>query len=118
MKPVEHNHRRHSWVNTLYVALTPGQLAELIKTDWRGLSPAFADQRHVYLKLARDYAELIARHWHAAQYGAGYVARLRVPVEELAGFNRQIVGRIQVIAAFAPARPPAHDVPGELLSLH
>lgn len=141
MKLAEHHHRHRSWVNTLYVALTPGQLAELVKTEWRDLSPAFADQRHLYLKLTRDYAELIARHWHAAQYGAGYVARLRVrrsslqrfplqsiaydahreyrvPVTELPALNRQIVGRIQIVAAFAPPRPPTHDMPQQLLSLH
>ena len=64
--------------------------------------------------LNEEYAIQIARDWNAAHNGAGYVTRFRVnvesgssihqelwvPAEELADFNRQIIGPIEVIASF------------------
>lgn len=73
--------------------------------------------------LNEEYATRIARDWNVRESGAGFVTRFQadaefirrypvetvggsihqelwVPAEELADFNRHIVGRIEVVAEF------------------
>ena len=90
-------------------------------TLWRPVGPP--DQPIFYPVLSEAYAVRIAREWNVAASGAGYVTRFRVatscarrypsrvaggeelrelwvPAEELAGFNANLVGSIEVVAEF------------------
>ncbi|WP_019529009.1 hypothetical protein [Dasania marina] len=76
----------------LYKPITPVQLAALIRSGWRCLSPDTPEQLHFYPKLHRIYAESLARQWHAVEHSAGFVVRFTVPQEFIAGFELQTVG--------------------------
>jgi hypothetical protein len=81
------------------------------------------EQPIFYPVLNEEYAAWICRNWNVRDHGSGYVTRfavrsesagrypvqrvgaghteeLWVPAEELAEFNRNIVGRIEVVAEF------------------
>src|ERR1041384_1201475 len=89
----------------------------------RGFIPRLPEPPLFYPILNEDYAVQIARDWNVKDSGAGYVTRfhvrkefvekypiqtvggsthqeLWVPAEELAAFNENIVGSIEVIAEF------------------
>jgi hypothetical protein len=78
--------------------------------------------------LEEDYATQIARDWNTRDGGAGYVLRFQVetgflaqfpmqtvgarihreywiPAEELAEFNRHIVGLIEIVSEFRGIQP-------------
>ncbi|MEW6730686.1 MAG: hypothetical protein AB1489_05050 [Acidobacteriota bacterium] len=100
---------------------------ELIKeSGYRAFPPRLPDQPIFYPVLNKDYAIQIARDWNTKFNSTkrGYVTRFRVrteyldhyevkvvggaihqeywiPAEELPEFNRNIVGKIEVIAAFS-----------------
>jgi hypothetical protein len=118
MKPLPHRE-----TITLYQALSPRQLAALIRADWRRIEPGWAGEQFIYLKLCQRYAEMIARQSEVPLHGAGYVVRLvlpavvigqyqletvayedhleyRLPVTELQEVNRHLVGEVQPISAF------------------
>lgn len=107
----------------LYQALSPQQLAALIRADWRCIEPGWGGEHFIYLKLCQRYAEMIARQWEVPLHGAGYVVRLvlpadvirqydletvayeehleyRLPVAEVAAVNRHLVGEVQPVSAF------------------
>jgi len=108
---------------TLYKPLTPAQLAAVIDSGWRCFIPDHPEQKNFYLKLTRNYAELIARMWSTPRFSAGYVAELNVedyfinqykldsiaygehreyciPVSELPSLNRHLIGPIDIVSAF------------------
>jgi hypothetical protein len=108
---------------TLYRPVGPGELALIQASGWREFPPRLPDQPIFYPVLNEEYATQIARDWNAKRDGGGYVTRFRVnadfvrryavrtvgasvhkelwvPAEELADFNRNIVGAIEVIAEF------------------
>jgi hypothetical protein len=117
---------------TLFRPVGPKELDLIGQSGFREFPPRLPDQPIVYPVLNQEYAEQIAREWNAkdASRGyAGYVTRfevdsdflaryepkqvgaalhqeLWVPAEELADFNRNIVGPIEVVAEF-------HGAPGE-----
>ena len=98
---------------------------ELIRaTGFTAFPPRLTEQPIFYPVLNKEYAVQIARDWNAKQDGVGYVTRFRVrneylsryeeqtvggsthreywiPAEELAEFNQNIVGPIEVIAEFS-----------------
>jgi len=94
-------------------------------SEFREFPPRLPDQPIFYPVLTEEYARQIARDWNVKASGAGYVTRFEVtnafldryppqtvggaehrelwiPAEELAEFNRQIIGKIQVIAEYLP----------------
>jgi len=97
---------------------------ELIReTGFTAFPPRLPEQPIFYPVLNEEYAVQIARDWNAKQEGVGYVTRFRVhneylnryevhivgssihreywiPAEELAEFNQNIVGQIEVVAEF------------------
>jgi hypothetical protein len=117
---------------TLFRPVGPKELELIGQSGFREFPPRLPDQPIFYPVLNQEYAEQIAREWNAkdaARGYAGYVTRfevdndfltryeprqvgaahhqeLWVPAEELADFNRSIVGRIEVVAEF-------HGGPGE-----
>ena len=86
--------------------------------------PRLPEQPIFYPVLNEDYATQIARDWNTRDGGTGYVLRFRIestylaqfpvrtagarihreywiPAEELAEFNRHIVGVIEMVSEFA-----------------
>lgn len=112
----------------LYRPVGPKELALIEATGFREFPPRLPDQPIFYPVLNEAYAAQIARDWNVRASGAGFVTRFQVekefaakyapqivggkmhaelwvPAEELAEFNRHIVGRIEVIAEFRPDAP-------------
>lgn len=111
----------------LYRPTGPKELALVAESDWKAWPPRLPDQPIFYPVLTFDYAEKIARDWNSTREDAGfsgYVTRfeiddefaarydvelaggeahkeLWVPAEELAEFNRHIVGKIEVVAEYS-----------------
>jgi hypothetical protein len=108
---------------TLYRPVGPEELELIRASGWRAFPPRLPEQPIFYPVLTEDYAIQIARDWNAKSAGVGFVTRftvdadfverygvqtvggsihkeLWVPAEELAEFNRHIVGQIEVIGEF------------------
>lgn len=101
----------------------PEELALVKASGWRAWPPRLPDQPIFYPVLNEEYATMIARDWNVAASGVGYVTRFRVrrdfldrydvhqvggrtileywiPADDLAEFNANIVGTIEVVAEF------------------
>ena len=112
---------------TLYRPVGPKELALIEASGWKEFPQRLPDQPIFYPVITEEYAVQIARNWNAKHDGGGYVTRfdidadfvrrypihtvggpihqeLWVPAEELAEFNRNIVGAIEVIASFPSAK--------------
>ncbi|MFD4657590.1 ADP-ribosylation/crystallin J1 [Kitasatospora sp. NPDC058444] len=110
---------------TLWRPTGPEELALVEAADWRAWPPRLPEQPIFYPVLNEDYAVRIARDWNVPASGVGYVTRfevdtaflerypvqqaggrtileLWVPAEDVAEFNRHIVGRIEVVHEFRP----------------
>ncbi|GAA2522753.1 hypothetical protein [Pilimelia columellifera] len=108
---------------TLWRPTGPQELELVRAADWRAWPPRLPDQPIFYPVLNEDYAIRIARDWNVPASGVGYVTRfeidaeyvsrypvrqaggdtileLWVPAEELAEFNKHIVGQIEVVHEF------------------
>jgi hypothetical protein len=108
---------------TLYRPVGPKELALIEASEWREFPPRLPEQPIFYPVLHEGYATQIARDWNVKESGAGFVTRFQVdadfirrypvqtvggsihkelwvPAEDLADFNRHIVGPIEVIAEF------------------
>ena len=108
---------------TLYRPTGPKELELIAASGYRKFPPRLPDQPIFYPVLNEEYARQIARDWNVKASGVGYVTRfevesefleryperivggsthreLWVPAEELAEFNRHIVGVIEVIAEY------------------
>jgi hypothetical protein len=110
---------------TLYRPTGKNELALIEASGWTAFPPRLPEQPIFYPVCNEEYATKIARDWNA-KYNAdkvGYVTKFAVrcdflsnyeiqvvggeiceeywiPAEELEEFNRNIVGRIEVIAEF------------------
>jgi hypothetical protein len=107
----------------LYRPVGPKELELIEASGWREFPPRLPEQPIFYPVLNEEYAIQIARDWNMRDSGAGYVTRfevdaqfikryaprtvgsamhreLWVPAEELAEFNRHIVGKIEMIREF------------------
>jgi len=107
----------------LYRPVGPLELELIRHAGNREFPPRLPEQPIFYPVLNEGYAADISRKWNARDYGSGYVTRfhvrkdfaarypvqivgdstcqeLWVPAEELAEFNANIVGEIEVIAEF------------------
>ena len=97
---------------------------ELIRDlEWRAFPPRLPEQPIFYPVLEESYAVQIARDWNTRDGGIGYVLRFEIeteylskypvqvagarvhreywiPAEDLAEFNRHIVGKIEVVSEF------------------
>lgn len=116
---------------TLWRPTGPTELGLVAESDWRAWPARLPDQPIFYPVLNEAYAVLIARDWNVPASGAGYVTRFEVrtdfldnyevqqaggreileywiPAEDLAEFNRNIVGTIEVVRRFPEDAP----VPG------
>ena len=109
----------------LFRPVGPEELALIKSSDYSEFPPRLAGQPFFYPVQNEEYAIQIAREWNAKNpaIGAGFVTRFRIrtkylerfdlktvgsaihkeywiPAEDLAEFNRNIVGKIEVIAEF------------------
>jgi len=108
---------------TLYRPVGPQELELIRASGFRAFPPRLPEQPIFYPVLTEEYAIKIARDWNVRASGAGFVTRFQVqgefidhyqvqeaggqqhkeywiPAEDLAEFNRAIVGLIEVIAEF------------------
>ena len=118
---------------TLYRPTGPTELRLVAESGYRAWPPRLAWQPIFYPVLTEESATLIARDWNAMDPSTGYrgfVTRFRVrqaflagyeahrvgghghdeywiPAEDLAEFNHNIVGSIEVIATYAGG--PDHE---------
>lgn len=114
---------------TLYRPVGPKELELIAQSDYQEFPPRLPEQPIFYPVLNEEYATQIARDWNA-KHGSriGYVTRFAVnkefldrydvqtvggaihqeywiPAEGLPEFNRNIVGKIEVISEFHPNAP-------------
>ena len=113
-------------LTTLYRPVGGGELELVRRSGFVAFPPRLSEQPIFYPVLEEEYAIQIARDWNtkdAQSGGAGYVLRFHVrsdflgrydvhqvgsklhreywiPAEDLAEFNRNIVGRIEVVGEF------------------
>lgn len=108
---------------TLYRPVNEAELTLIAQSGWKAFPPRLPEQPIFYPVTNEAYAVQIAKEWNLPAYGVGYVTaftvdseylrrfeiqnvggvihnELWVPAEELADFNRHIVGKIKVIAEF------------------
>lgn len=110
---------------TLYRPVGEKELKLIERSRWTAFPPRLPEQPIFYPVLNEEYARTIARDWNVKASGSGFVTRfsinseyikkypvrtvggsihqeLWIPAEELAEFNQNIVGKIEVIAKFYP----------------
>jgi hypothetical protein len=108
---------------TLYRPVGPEELKLIKQADRSAFPPRLPEQPIFYPVLNEEYARQIARDWNVKASGAGFVTKFEVegdylnqfkvqtvggsehteywiPAEQLAEFNRHIVGKIEVVAEF------------------
>jgi hypothetical protein len=109
---------------TLFRPVGPEELRLIEETDFRAFPPRLPEQPIFYPVLSEEYAAKIAGDWSVQASGVGYVTRFKVrrtflsryqirnaggerfqeywiPAEELAEFNRNLVGPIEVVRKFS-----------------
>src|SRR5580765_2051970 len=107
----------------LFRPVGPKELALIAASGYREFPPRLPEQPIFYPVLNEEYARQIARDWNVPASGAGFVTRfaihkefadkyavrtvgssihaeLWIPAEDLDEMNRNIVGKIEVIAEF------------------
>lgn len=109
----------------LFRPVGPKELALIEGSNFSEFPPRLDGQPFFYPVLTEEYAVQIAREWNAKNpaIGAGFVTRFRVrteylkrfklqtvgsaihkeywiPAEDLPEFNRNIVGKIEIVAEF------------------
>ena len=113
-----------SFTTTLYRPVGYNELKLIAATQYAAFPPRLPDQPIFYPVMNFEYAEQIARDWNTKSNGfAGFVTMFKVdgeyaerfpvqivggrqheelwvPAEALEEFNRHIVGRIEVVAAY------------------
>lgn len=110
----------------LYRPVGPEELEMIRQSGFRSFPPRLPEQPLFYPVLTEAYAVKIARDWNVKASGAGYVTRFSIqrsfiarylvqnaggsahqeywiPAEDMAQFNANILGPIQVIAEFRGA---------------
>src|SRR5260370_26527252 len=107
----------------LYRPVGPKELELIAASGFREFPPRLPEQPIFYPALNEEYARQIAQDWNVKASGSGFVTRfavrseflarypvqkvggsihqeLWIPAEDLAAMNRNIVGKIEVIAEF------------------
>ena len=108
---------------TLWRPVGPQELKLIEASEMQAFPPRLPEQPIFYPVLSEAYAVQIARDWNVPASGAGFVTRFAVlksfldryrvehagsrahleywiPAEDLADFNKAIVGKIEVTASF------------------
>ena len=105
---------------TLFRPVGAAELALIKASGWREFPQRLPEQSIFYPVMNQDYASQIARQWNAKDSGGGFVTRFlidadfvsRYPVQKVGGalhkelwvpaadlpeFNRNIVGKIELV---------------------
>ena len=108
---------------TLYRPVGPAELRLIRESGWKKFPPRLPEQPIFYPVTNERYATQIARDWNVRESGAGFVTRFTVradylskfairqvggsehteywiPAGDLAAFNENILGLIEVIQEF------------------
>lgn len=111
-------------ITILYRPVGPKELALIAESGWKSFPPRLPGQPIFYPVMNEEYAIQIARDWNVRDSGSAFVTRfavdaeflsryseqvvggsihreLWVPAEDLAEFNRHIIGLIEVTQRFA-----------------
>ncbi len=112
----------------LFRPVGDAELALIRDSGWSAFAPRQSDQPIFYPVLEEDYAIPIARDWNTRDGGRGYVLKFQVdrqyisryepqtvsarihreywiPAEDFSEFNRNILGRVEVIHSFGSEKP-------------
>ena len=112
---------------TLYRPVGPKEMQLIADSGYTAFPPRLPEQPIFYPVLNEEYAVQITRNWNAPSKGVGYVTRFQVrteflrryevqtvggrihqeywiPAEDLAEFNANLVGPIEVIAEYRANR--------------
>lgn len=107
----------------LFRPINKKELDLIEKLNFEKFPPRLAEQPIFYPVLNEEYASKIAREWNLPAYGAGYVTRFKIkkyyiskfdiknvggegieeywiPAEELENFNKNIIGKIEIVKEF------------------
>ena len=107
----------------LFRPVNQSELDLIIQTNWQAFPPRLTGQPIFYPVLNQEYAEEITKLWNVPSYGVGHVVAFEIadiflrdyqvqkvgldhhleywiPAEQLADFNRHLVGKIQLIRSF------------------
>lgn len=126
-----HERMKELKTTTCYRPTGPNELALVAELDWEAWPPRLPEQPIFYPVTNQKYAEEIAEKWNVPASGAGFVTRFEVltsylerfeiqkvggrhhtewwvPAEDLPEFNKQIVGKIEVVRKF----PEDARIPG------
>ena len=124
------SYQRDDELIVLFRPVGPKELALIEQSNFAQFPRRLEGQPYFYPVQNEEYASQIAREWNAknSEIGAGFVTRFRVrasyleqfelktvgstihkeywiPAEDLPEFNRNIIGKIEVIAEFRPPKP-------------
>ncbi|MCP2264399.1 hypothetical protein ACFQHV_23740 [Promicromonospora thailandica] len=88
---------------TLWRPTGPEELALVEATGWRAWPPRLPDQPIFYPVLNEDYATRIARDWNVKHSGAGFVTRFEVSTKFLDRYEVQQVGGVTILEYWIPA---------------
>ena len=110
-------------VKILYRPVGEKELKLIQESDWKKFPPRLPEQPIFYPVLNYEYAAQIASDWNVRDSGAGFVTKCSVkenylnkydvktvggsihqeywiPAEELEEFNKNIVGKIELVKSF------------------
>jgi len=119
----EKNNQNDVRTTTLYRPVSKKELDLIEQSGWKEFPPRLAEQPIFYPVMNIEYARQITVEWNVPAYGNGYVTQfevnsnylqrfqvenvgdrhhneLWVSAEELDEFNRNIVGKIQVVESY------------------
>jgi hypothetical protein len=114
----------HDDLVTLFRPIGPAEFELIERTRFRAFPPRLSEQPIFYPVLSEEYAAKIASDWNVQASGLGYVTPFKVrraflsryqpqavggerfqeywiPAEDLAEFNQNIVGLIEVVQKFS-----------------
>lgn len=123
LHPFTNKMRHESATTLLYCPVNQAELDLIAASGWLAFPARLPEQPIFYPVLNEEYAAQITRDWNVPYYGVGYVLRfaveadyadqfpvqnvggreheeLWIPAEELAEFNRHIMGQIEVVGVF------------------
>ena len=110
---------------TLFRPTGERELTLIRESGWRAFPPRLSDQPFFYPILNEMYASQIARDWNTRDGGTGYVLRFQIdggflsryaiqtaganvhqeywiPADDLAEYNRHLIGQIEIVSSFGP----------------
>lgn len=88
---------------TLYRPVGPKELALIEGSGFRAFPPRLPEQPIFYPVLNEEYAVQIARDWNVKESGSGFVTRFQVRTDFLARYKTEIVGNRQHAELWVPA---------------